>query len=261
MIDIPKDIKSALSEIGLDRAECQVYILLLKKTFLGVQAITNEVKLPRSSVHLACENLLAKGVIKVITSGKRRNFYIEDSKQIQNYILHKENAIQTQKLNLFSVLPKLSALQAISQDSEPIEVQELQGENGFVETFYRALEQKKGGEVLRFAGSPENFTVARDKLKKYREKRVKMKIYTRILQPSSPQSEEEVRDAIGKSREVRILPKEMYDPKTQMSVWEDKIAITVWDKGLHSIIIRNSAIAKTMKQLFNIAWDKAKNNT
>ncbi len=259
MLEIPQEIKQVFTQIGLDRAESQVYIALLKKNFLSIQELTNEVKLPRSSVHLACENLLAKGVLRVSKTGKRRDFYIENPKNIESFIQSKEYELIAQKTALTSVLPKLSAIQAVSQESEPIEIQELQGEDGFVETFYQSLNQKKGGEVLRFAGDPEKFTVARDRLKKYREDRVKKKIYTRLLQPQSPYAEEEIKDALGKMREVRILPKELYNPSTQMSVWGDKTAITVWDKGLHSVVITNKALASTMKQLFEIAWIKAGN--
>lgn len=259
MLEIPQDIKKSLSDIGLDRAEIQVCVLLLKKNFLSIQEITNEVKLPRSSVQLACENLLNTGVLKVSITGKRRSFYIENAHSIEQHLSQKEKDIQSQKITLQSILPKLSAIQAIAQDAEPIEIEELSGEDGFVETFYRSLNQPKNSEVLRFTGNPETFTVAREKLKQYREQRMKKKIYSKVIHPESSQKEEEARDAVGKMREVRFLPKELYNPKVQMSTWQNNVAVTVWDKGLHSIIIKNKAFADSMKQLFTIAWNQAKN--
>ncbi len=257
MIEIPEEIKQTLSEIGLDRTQIQVYMLLLKKGLLSIQDITNELKLPRSSIHLACEGLLARGVINVSISGKRRNFYIEQPKNIENFLTQKENEIKAHKLALGSILPKLTAFYAVSNESEPIDIEELHGEDGFVETFYRSLNQPKDGEVLRFGGDPTLFTVARDRLVKYRKEREKKRIFSRMLQPKSPFSEEEIKDAKLKMREVRILPKEIYDPKLQMSVWADNLAVTVWDKGLHSVMIRNKAIADFMRQMFEIAWKQA----
>lgn len=258
MLEIPTEIRKTLNNIGLDRAEQQVYMMLLNKNMLAISDLTREVRLPRSSIHLACENLLAKGVIKVLISGKRRNFYIENPKDIRQFIEHKEKEVAIQRISIDSILPKLNALYAVSQESEPIEIEELQGEDGFVEIFYRSLDQDKNGEVLRFAGDPDNFTVAREKLKKYREERMKKKIYTRLLQPESPSSKQEIKEAAFKMRETRILPKEIYNPKVQMSTWGDNTAITVWDKGLHSIIIKNKAISDTVKQLFEIAWKDAR---
>ena len=142
--------------------------------------------------------------------------------------------------------------------SEPIEIEHLQGEDGFVETFYRSLNQPKGGEVLRFAGDPAHFTIARDRLVKYREERMKKKIFAKLLQPESRYSAEEAKDSRFKLREIRFLPKDRYDPKIQSSVWQDKIAITIWDNGLHSIIVENKAIADFMRSMFEIAWNSAK---
>ncbi len=253
MIEIPKDIKTTLSEIGLDRAEIQVYMLLVQKNLLSIQQITTELSLPRSSVHLACENLIAKGVIKVNVTGKRRYFYLDQPKSIENFIIHKENQLKSEKLAIDSILPKLSAIHAVSNESESIEIEELHGEDGFVEIFYRSLHQPKDGEVLRFTGKPENFTVGRDRLLTYRKERMKKRIFAKLLQPHSDLAVEEVKDAKLKMREVFILPKELYDPNIQASVWADNVAFTVWDKGLHSIVIKNKSIAEFMKQLFGIA--------
>ena len=112
--------------------------------------------------------------------------------------------------------------------------------------------------MIRFGGDPALFTVARGKLKEYREKRIQKKIFARILMPRSELAKQEVEEAAFKMREVRMLDKKLYDPKINASVWGETTAITVWDKGLHSVIIRNKAIAGFMRDLFEIAWNGAK---
>lgn len=258
MIEIKQEIKEILKNIGLDRAESQVCILLLEKNLQSIGEISKHIKLPRSSVHLACENLLTKGVLKISITGKRRNFYIENPKAILNFIEKEENILQAKKIQLNNILPKLISMFAQSQDSEPIDIEELKGEDGFVETFYKSLNQPKGSEVLRFGGDPELFTIERDKLKKYREDRMKKKIFTKLLQPKYEHSDFEIEDSKFKMREVRVLDKSIYNPKLNASIWQEYTAITIWDKGLHSVIIRNKAIADFMKQMFEIAWEKGK---
>ena len=257
MIEIPNQIKESLRNLGLDRTETQVYVLLLRKNLLGVAEITKELKLPRYSVHLACENLQKSGVLKVSITGKRRSFYVESPKAAENYVLNKQNELEAKRLSFQSVLPELSTLFAIAQESETIDIEELQGEDGFVDIFYRSLNQAKGGEIMRFGGDPALFTVGRDRLKKYRESRVKKKIFTRILMPRSELALLEIEDAKFKMREVKMLEKEFYNPKINASIWQDTVAITVWDKGLHSIIIRNKAIFDFLKQVFEMLWKDA----
>ncbi len=258
MLEITQEIKDTLKEVGLDRTETQVCILLLKKNMLGIQDITDELKLPRSSVHLACEHLLERGVLKISTSGKRRNFYIEHPKAIKNYLIFEENQIGIKKASLENIIPRLTALFPTALGAEPIEVEHLQGEEGFVETFFRSLKQPKDSEIVRFGGDPAFFTVAREKLKEYRQERMKKKIYVRMLHPKTPLSDEEQKDARFKMREVKFLPKEIFDPKVNISVWQDKVSITVWDAGLHSSIISNKAFADFMRSMFEVCWMQAK---
>ncbi len=257
MIEIPQEIQKTLREIGLDRTEIQVYILLLKQGLLSINDITKELKLPRSSVHLTCENLLKKDILKTSTTGKRRYFYVENPKDIENIINIKKNKIEVESTALHSILPKLISINSIAKESETIEIKELNGKEGFLQTFYESLDQKKGSEILRFGGDPKLFTIGRDELKKYREKRNKKGIYTRMLQPKTEYSDDEIKDAMFKMREVRILDKNIYDPTIRISTWQNKTSITVWDKGLHSVIITNSALSSFMKQMFEICWDQA----
>ncbi len=261
MLNIPQEIRQTLSEIGLDRTQTQVVMLLLKKNMSGIQDITNELALPRSSVQLACKQLLERGVLKVVASGKRRNFYIEHPRSIKNYLSYEENQIAIKKSSFETIAPKLAALFPVALGAEPIEIEHLEGEDGFVETFYRSLKQPKGSEVLRFGGDPQYFTVARDRLKQYREERMKKKLFARLLQPESRYSAEEVKDSKFKMREIRFLPKELYDPKVNVSIWGDVISYTVWDAGLHSVIIQNKAVADFMRMMFEISWNSATTKT
>ena len=257
MIEIPQEIKKVCKNIGLDRAQTQVYYLLVQKGLLTIQNIAKEISLPRSSVHLACEDLLAKGVIKVTLNGKRRNFYVENPNDIKNFISYEENKINERKNSLAVILPKFSSIFSISQDIETIDIENFQGEQGFVEIFMKSLNQPKFGEILRFGGDPKYFNVAKAELRKYRELRMKKKIFTRMLQIRSETSGEEIKDGKLKMRDVRILEKEVYDPNVQVSTWQEYTAMTIWDKGLHSIVIRNKRIAQFMRQMFEIAWNIA----
>lgn len=257
MLEIPREIQGALANIGLDRTEQQICLQLLGSGLMSIQELSATLNLPRSSVHLATESLLSRGVLKVQVTGKRRSFYISEPKDLGAFLAYEENALRAKQSALQSVMPRLTARFATAKDAEPIDIEELQGEDGLVETFYRSLDLPRGGEVLRFGGDPARFTVARDKLATYREKRVKKRIHSRILMPDLPMAKDEIRDARGKMREVKALPKELYNPNTQASVFGNTVTMTVWDKGLHSVIITNKAIAGMMRELFEIAWSQA----
>lgn len=258
MIEIPQGIKQSLKGIGLDTAQIQVVFYLFKSGISLIADIATGVGLPRSTVHLAVESLIERGVLGVSASGKRRLIYIENPEKLKKFVEYEQLESQKKVSELELLMPELRSFFALRGDSEKIDVEQLSGEDGFVEVFYRSLDQDKNGEVLRFSGESERFTVARDRLGEYRERRIKKHITARMLMTDSPQAEIEKQEAKLKFREVRSLPKSMFSPNLQVSIWSGHVAITIWDSGLHSVIITNHSIAAFMKMLFEMSWNMAK---
>lgn len=257
MKQLSQEFKSSLRKAGLDRTQVEVFSSLLGAGLLSIQDLAKSVGLPRSSVHLATEELIERGVVLVHKQGKRRLFYIDTPERIRSLVEFDQNILNERKSILEQTLPELNAIFATEKGEEPIVVEELHGEDGFVKTFYSSLEGKHS-EVLRLGGDPEKFTVARDRLADYRKLRMKKGIKSMILMPDSPMTDSEKLDAIGKGREVRSLPREIYNPEVQASIFGDIACFTVWDSGLHSITIKNSKIASLLKSLYKIAWEQAK---
>lgn len=257
MIEISQSIKQSLKEIGFDSAQIQTIFYLFKHGMVSIADIAQGVKLPRSTIHLAVEDLIERGVLGVTISGKRRLLYIENPEKIRSFIEHDALELKKKQTQFELVLPELRNFFALQGDIEKIDVEHLEGEDGFVQVFYRSLEQKKGDEVLRISGTPEKFTVAREKLKGYRDERTKKKIGARILMTESPMVALEKEEAKRKFREVRSLPATLFHPNLNISIWPEHVAITIWDKGLHSIIITNKSISDFMKMMFEISWRQA----
>ncbi len=258
MIEIPKKIKQSLKFIGFDMAHQQTIMYLFQHGLSSTADIASGVKLPRTTIHLAIQELLQKQVIGVSRSGKRKIFYIENPEKLKRFIDYEQIELANKYQRIETILPDLRTIFAIRGDSEKIDIEHFAGEEGFIKIFYKSLEQDSGGEVLRFSGNPEKFTVGREDLKEYRVSRIKKKIYTRILIPESPFSDDEKREARTKFRDVRILDKAIFNPNVQVSVWKHSVAFTIWDTGLHSIVITNKSIAEFIKTLFEISWSQAR---
>lgn len=165
MLEIPQSIKHSLKGIGFDSAQIQTIFYLFKGGMVTIADVAKGVNLPRSTVHLAVEALIERGVLGTAASGKRRLVYIENPEKVRKYVEHEE-LVARKKLSEFELLlPELRSFFALRGDSEKIDVEHLEGEDGFVQVFYRSLDQDRGGEVMRMSGNPEKFTVARERLK------------------------------------------------------------------------------------------------
>lgn len=261
MIEIPQDIKNKLKNIGLDMAEQQVVFYLFNNGLSNIADIVTGVKLPRSTVHLAVEHLIEKNVLAFTILGKRRMIYIEKPERIKKFIEYEQAEANKKMSQLESLLPQLRTFFALRGGTEQIDVEHLAGEDGFIETFFRSLEQDKGGEIMRMSGDTETFTVARDRLKGYGVARRKKGITARHIITQSPISQDEVNESRVKLRETRVLPKAILDPNLHCSIWQNHVTFTIWDEGLHSIIITNKSISDFMKMLFEMAWNLAKADT
>ena len=257
MIEIPQEIKKTLKDIGLDMAEQQVVFYLFKNGLSNIADIASGVKLPRSTIHLAVENLIGKNVLGTTILGKRRMIYIEKPEKIKKFVEHEQIQVNKKMSELESILPELRTFFALRGESENIDIEQLEGEDGFIETFYKSLDQKKGGEVLRIQGDAETFTVARDRLKGYGVARRKKGISARNLMTESPKSQDEINESRLKLRETRILPKSILNPNLHFTIWKNHVSFTIWDQGLHTIIITNKSIYSFMKMMFEIAWAQA----
>lgn len=261
MIEIPQDIKTKLKDIGLDMAEQQVVFYLFKNGLSNIADIVTGIKLPRSTVHLAVEHLISKNVLAFTILGKRRMIYIEKPDKIKKFVEFEQDLANKKMNQLETLLPELRSFFALRGTSEQIDVEHLAGEDGFIETFFRSLEQNNGGQVMRISGDTETFTVARDRLKGYGVSRRKKLITARHIITDSPMAADELNESRVKLRETRIVPKNILDPRLHFSLWPNHVAFTIWDEGLHSIIITNKSIYDFMKMMFEIVWNLAKNDT
>ncbi len=258
MIEIPQGIRQTLKDIGLDSAQQQVVFYLFKHGVSSIADIALGVTLPRSTVHLAVDHLLQRQVLASTTLGKRRMVYIEKPERIRKVVEQEQLEVSKKMSALEDILPELRTFFALRGKSEKIDIEQLEGEDGFIETFFRSLDQEKGGEVLRISGDTETFTVARDRLKAYGAARRKKKITARHIITESPGAEEEVAESFAKNRETRVISKKILSPNIHLSLWKNHVAFTIWDQGLQSVIITNKSMYDFMKMVFEIVWSSAK---
>lgn len=258
MIQINQEIYQKLKAVGFGTAEQQVIFHLFENGGSTIADIAKSVRLPRATVHLAVETLLKQEVIQTSYSGKRRVVYIEKPEKIRKIIENQQKEVHKKEEILESVLPDLRTLFTLRGEGEKIDIEHFEGESGFVETFWRSLDQEKGGEILRIAGDIETFTVGRQSLKEYGVKRRKKKIFARHIITESPLADDELKEAPLKQRDVRVISKNLIDPKVHVAIWKNHVSFTVWDKDLHTIIITNPSIYTFMKSIFEVLWIQAR---
>lgn len=250
-----ENFEKILTDLGLTKSETSVYFLLLQKGFMSVPEISQESKLPRSTVVLSLENLVKEGLIRYYMTGKRKNYMANEPKDILKLFSKLENDINLKKIEANKIIPELEALYYVKPGQEA-DVEKLNGEAGFKKAYEMTLNQKDGGEILRFGVAVDKFSFFNDYLREYVQKKNKKKIRTRLLIPKDDKGlgldvkKNDYKDL----RETRFLDDNKYNPQGNIAIWDNNVTFLSWDKEFHITIIKDKNFADMMRMIFNSLW-------
>ena len=258
-MQIKNDLKTSLKNLGLTPAEAEVYLFLLNGGVASAQEITKAIKLPRSTIVLAINNLLEQELIYYYIKGKRKNFVAQDPEMLINIVRKKELEFNLKKTEIRKLIPELQNI-GIIRPAEDIKTEIFNGEEGFKKAYNLTLAQKKGGEILRFGISSAKFTVLPDFLRGYVKAKNKKLITTKLLLPEDNKDllRSVMADDHNDLRETRILDKRLYNPNGNIAIWNDCVAFISWEKNLSVVLIKNKSIAEMLRMIFNTCWQSAK---
>ncbi len=251
------EITQELEHLGLSAPEALVYEQLLPRGARSVQEITDDCALPRSTVNLALDVLVDQGIVHFFYKGKRKQYYVRSPEDLSMLVNYAQEQTRHLEYAIDLLIPRISQQHFFAHD-EDLRVAHYDGRDGFKEVFMMPLEME-GKELLRMSSTPEIFTVERDFIsQEYLPEKMRRKIQTKILVPYSSQSNEMIYYDDEKMRETRVLDINLYDPKGQIAIWDDRVSFTAWNENLSSFVITSKALSDMMRQIFYLVWNSAK---
>ncbi len=238
--------KKPLKELGMTNNEIEVYLSLLGSGDSPVNEIASRTGLHRQVCYDALERLTEKGFVRFVLTGNRKIFSVANPETILDYIEEKRERIQ-------AILPGLIALQQKKKEETHVEV--LKGKNVLriiYKDIFSTMKEKNvnmhamGVDELKFLNTDE--ITIRQYINKIRKHGLKEK----LLSKESAKFFFE-----GTQSEYRLIPDELFNPNPT-HVYGDKVAIIIWGKPMHGIIIRNKEIADANRKYFMMMWKTAK---
>lgn len=244
-----KDLLRVLHGAGFDDREAQLYVSGLQ---LGSAAASDYAKatgMNRITAYNTLEDLVRRGLFTVerMARGKRYAPVAPEYVAVEA----RKNAEAVQR-----ALPELRSLQGA--DYRRPHVRFFEGWEGVRRVYEDTLSAKT--EILNFANS----AVVRRHWPKYDEEyvaeRVKRGIELRGIAPD---------DEIGRRvhgedrkmlREIRLVSAKEFDFTNEVKVYDHKVTIASFDSGLRGdtdmfgVIIESKEVAKTLRQIFEMAW-------
>jgi len=234
-----------LVKIGLSEIEARIYLAILDLGQSNVLEISNYSSVPRATIYLHLEKLIAEGLVDFSYAGKRRLYFASNPKRLLS-------RLEKEKSELDNLLPEL-LLKYRAYDNHP-KIQVLENRRGVLKALDDVLEvSKRGSHYDVILSAKDEFKVLGDEFEKHVNKRVKKNISIRVIAERSPATRGWHRNQTTELREVRYLPKNEHI-NTTYHIYGDKVSIISLKWPFAGVIIDDKSIADMERLQFEYMW-------
>ncbi len=244
--------KKSLMDLGLSKAEAELYLALLKLGSSPVQDLVQETGFYKSNIYLALERLCDKGIISKIVERKVRVYQIQDPRSLVDYIDKKKDDLEIQKKLAIALSQTISSSKKSKAGLETAAV--YKGIAG-VKMIYSDIVRNKSDYFV--FGSP----LASEKVvpdfywKNLHAKQHELGITAKMIFHKSLRHW--AKDIVHKEIKLKFLDSKI-EPITETTIYGTRVAIVVWTDVPVVTIINNEHVAQSYKLVFDLLWEIAK---
>ncbi len=235
--------EDALKGYGLTPNQTKIYLATLELGSASVYKISQKATLPRSTAYELLEHLKNLGLVTKIEKKNIITYNAEDPKKMVQSAFQRAEMLQ-------DALPELRAL--FSGAEEKPSVRSYTGLDGLKVIYEELIDE--ANEITGFGAVDDIRLTLNDYFKRFVTRRVKKKMPVRIIVRDGKVAQEFLQKDIQEIRKTKILSGDL-DIHGFYYMWRDKVALISFQKDLHSLIIRNEAIASMLKITFDVMWE------
>ncbi|MBI3337114.1 MAG: hypothetical protein HY005_00620 [Candidatus Staskawiczbacteria bacterium] len=244
-----------LTEFGLSEKEAKVYLALLELEVATVNETAKSANINRSSTYVVIESLKKKGLVSTSEDKKIQRYIAVSPEMLLREAEDKAKKTEDIKNKISNIIPELKALHKDTKHKPRVVVYE--GKQGLINAFENTLNNKE--KMMRVSSSPGNLEkIISDYLIQYVNKRINLGIKMHGIHPNDKIHRGYIINSPRNFDTYILVPKKKYQFPTDLAIWDDKIGFMSDQNGGISITIQNDIIAEAMKNIFDLAWERAK---
>ena len=242
------EIGDALQKLGLNTKQSLVYAALLELGPSTAYAIAKKSGIKRPTVYVILEELRMKDAVLKIPHIKKQIFTAKSPDELV--------AREFEKIReIFGILPKLRALMA--KEKRP-QIFYFEGVEEIKQLLFRNLSLMNEKELVGFyaynANLPKKLLHVIDEYNEYLKKH---HIRVRGIVPDHPSLKQYRQTDEEYGRLNLIVPFSEYSSKISLDIGEDFVRILALPDE-QGVIIENKDVAESMRQIFEMVWEKRK---
>ena len=238
-----------LTNLGLNEKQAQVYLALLKLGKGSAYAISEQSGLKKPTTYVILNELIEKGAAHRIPKVTKRLY-----KPVPPEILL--HAAEQRVSEIKQLLPSLKSIEGVRP--EKMNVLHFEGIKAFNEALHYRIEEAFGKEIVGFYAEAKDMTPKLlDICEEYNEFTAKNNVALRAFVPDHPSLVSFRKTDTTQKRTTRILPYSVYSSSVSIDTFSDVVRI-VLNRNNQMVVIENSELAKTIREIFNFMWKSPK---
>jgi sugar-specific transcriptional regulator TrmB len=249
---------SFLSSFGLTDKEIDLYEVLLAHGELSAGDVVRLSKLKRATAYQSLYSLEKKGLVTHFERGRKIHFRVESPTKLLELANLQLRTFEESHRQLMGVISSLNTKYVLAVEKPVISV--LEGIEGIKQVYNDTLKVAK--PIYAALTTDEVEPELKNWLRNvYSKKRASLKIPAYVLIAEDKMTAEYVSRNPTTLRTTKVIKRDKYPFQHEINIYGDKVAFIHYRKGdkLLGIIIQHPHVAKTMKALFDVAWDGVPN--
>ncbi|MCC7500743.1 TrmB family transcriptional regulator [Candidatus Nomurabacteria bacterium] len=238
---------NTLQKLGLSDKESRVYLGLLTLGQGSANAVARAAGLKRPTTYVVLEDLRKRGLVLKMPGSKKQMFRAQSPDDFVHEV--KRGIAEAENL-----LPEL--MREFANNTSRVKTTHFEGIAGLEQAMEYGFAENKNKEVVGFYATSEHLPKElTDYFTEWNEKRHKINITMRGIAPEHASLEEyRKRDAqIG--AKFKTVPHQQFSSQIAMDVIGNCVRIHDY-KNLQGIVLENAEVAKTVKEIFEMVWQK-----
>ncbi len=245
-----QDQINILKQLGLNENEAKFYLAALELGPTTILKLSKKTGLQRSSIYEFMDNLLEKGVIETVISGKRKLYKGAEPEKLKHLLKRQEELLD-------SIIPELSAL--MNKGIQRPKIMLFEGTEGIKRVYEDLLDQPEGSEFVAFTSVEDIMSVISESYKaSFLNRRTKRNISVKVILKTDKFSKEYIADNKKEIRETKAVSKKDFPLSNEINIYQNKVGVLSFGDEKIGVIIESPQIANSMRAIFNLLWANLK---
>ncbi|MCK4730125.1 MAG: hypothetical protein KAT28_02295 [Candidatus Aenigmarchaeota archaeon] len=240
------ELKELLKKFGLTANEIKVYTKLLTIGESNASNLGKETGMARRTVYDVIQKLLEKSMVSFIEKEDKKFYKVVNPIKILDVLDEKEENLIKLRQDFVKLIPNLEEL--MRKGERKVDARILFGREG-IKTMY--MDEIKEGKTVYVICTTIDKTeeLLKNFLPRFTRDRIKKKIKIKMLS-----AKKEVKFLKKyKLIEIRPMPEEYVSPAS-LTIYRDKLGITLWSDNPITVLIKNKEIAENFLNYFELMW-------